>query len=273
MNKLILFSVFFSLMISCKKEEVEDEVANDKIVAEDNSIAEGFSDEVTTMADEAYSSNKLSSRGSYDNGGILADTVKITKVDSTVTIDFGTTGVVGKDGRLRKGKIIISFNGGYRKTSSMVTQSFQDYSVGGNQFSNTSTRKLTYKGLDSLGNPSWDIVADITITKANGKTISWTSTRTRTMIAGLNTPLNWTDDVYKIIGSASGTTSNGKTYTLTIDKALIAKVICPHLQEGIISHTRGTRTFSIDYGYGTGTPCDAQAELTLPNGTKSIINM
>lgn len=272
MKKLTFLFVFLSLLISCKKDDVIDETSNDKIVAEDNSIAENASDDASTMADEAYSNNKLVTRDGQGSGGILADTVKITRVDSTVTIDFGTTGITCKDGRVRAGKLIITFANGFRKAGSSVTHSFLNYSVGGHQISNSSTRTVTYKGLDSNSNHHWEISATMTITKPDGKTINWTSTRTRTMIAGSNTPLNWTDDVYSITGTASGTNTKG-SYTLTITKALIVKVRCPHIQDGTLSLTRGVRIFSIDYGYGSATPCDGQAEITLPNGTKTIVTL
>jgi hypothetical protein len=82
------------------------------------------------------------------------------------------------------------------------------------------------------------------------------------MTAGASTPINWLDDEYSISGTASGTTSSGQSYSLTTASPLIYKVLCPHLQSGILIYTRGASSATIDYGYGSNTPCDSQAKLT-----------
>lgn len=280
MVKYSFLLLAFVLFFSCKKDDTTTltDTQVDQKIAEENYLSENFSDDVSQMSDEAYRENKLTTRDQTGGNSILADTVKITRnaADSSITIDFGTTGILCRDQRVRKGSITIKFSNGYRSQNATVTQTFTNYSVNGHQFSNSSTRSITYKGLDSSNNPYWEISANLTITKANsgGKTFTWQSSRTRTMIAGGSTPLNWTDDVYRITGSASGVTTTGHSYTLTITKGLLVKIGCPHIQEGILSFTRGTRTIIIDYGYGsTSSSCDGQAEITLPDGTKTIINL
>lgn len=257
MKKIIILGSLFFAILSCKKaSEIIEEIEKDKIMAEDNSIAEKNSDDASIMSDEAYEKGELTSRG---GSGVLGGAV-ITKdsVNKKITIDFGT-GVIGRDGKTRTGKIIVSYTGGYNTSGAVITQTFLNYTVNGHQISNSSSRTIT-----NLGNNSWSIVASLTITKSNGKTITWNSTRTRTKIA---------NGEFNITGTANGTTSNGDTYTITIGTPLNVKLACDHIQLGTISYTRGSKTVVIDYGYGIGTPCDSQAEVTLSNGSKHLINL
>lgn len=256
MKKIIIASALFFTFLSCKKaSEIMEEIEKDKIMAEDNSIAEKNSDDASIMSDEANDKGELTSRG---GNGILGGAV-ITRdsIGKKITIDFGT-GVVGRDGKTRTGKIMISYTGGnYHSTGAIITQTFVNYTVNGHAISGT--RTITNNGANT-----WTIVAALTITKSNGKIITWNSTRTRSKVnAG----------EYTITGSANGTTSNGDTYTITIGTPLNVKLACDNIQGGTITYTRGTKTVNIDYGYGTGTPCDNQAEVTLSNGSKHVITL
>lgn len=279
MKKSFLILITSALLLgSCKKAaETIDEIQKDKTMAQDNHMAEDEADDISVISDEAYSYGELKSRGGSGGSGIMGDTVKIirSKTDSTITIDFGINGIIGKNGKIRKGKIIIKFNGGYRVVGSAISQTFDNYFVNGKKIEGT--RSITYKG-DSSGMPKWTIQSDLTITKNDGKKVTWSSTRTRIMTAGYSTPLNWYDDEYTITGTANGTTSNGDTYTMSIDKPLFIKVsytpptLCKYIIDGTITYTRGSRTATLDYGYGGITSCDNQAELNY-NGSKTIITL
>jgi hypothetical protein len=275
---LISFLTLTVLFSSCKKvEEAIDEIQKDKTMSSDNNIAEDEADDISVIADEAYSYGELKSRGGSGGSSFMGDTVKIirSKTDSTITIDFGNGVLSNKTGKTRKGKIIVKFNGGYKVIGSAISQTFDNYFVNGKKIEGT--RSITYKG-DTSGMPKWTIQSDLTITKADGKKVTWSSTRTRIMVAGSGTPLNWYDDEYTVSGSANGTTSNGDVYTMTIGKPLFMKLsfgapsVCKYIIDGTITYTRGIRVASLDYGYGGITSCDNQAELNY-NGNKSIITL
>jgi hypothetical protein len=278
MQKIILSLVAIMLLGSCKKAaETIEEIQKDKIMAEDNHMAEDESDDVSVMSDEAYNTGELQSRGGSGGSGIMGDTVKIirSKTDSTITIDFGTNGILGKNGKIRKGKIIIKFTGGYKTAGSAISQTFDNYYVNGKKIEGS--RSITYNGITN-NMPDWTINSNLTITKSNGKVVTWQSTRSRTMTAGYSSPLNWYDDEYKISGTANGTTSNGDTYNMNIGKPLFIKLsfspptLCKYILDGTITYTRGSRSAIVDYGFGGITSCDNQAELNY-NGNKSIINL
>lgn len=275
MKKLSL--IFLTTLLafqSCKK--IETLTSEDQEIVEDNAQSEQISDDASKISDDAYyASSNILVRDNSSASSILADTVKIIKnaSDSSVTVDFGTNGITCRDGRVRYGKFTFKFTNGYKKAGSTVTQTFDGYKVDDRSINNSSTRTITYNGTNASGQPYWTIVANMSITKSNGKVVTWNSNRTRTMIAGYNTPLNWTDDQYEVSGSASGVTGNGTSYTLTINKNLLINIGCKYIQDGIITMTRGTVSYSIDYGTPTSSNnCDNQATFTM-NGKSTVFTL
>jgi hypothetical protein len=270
---ILCFVALFAFQ-SCKKTETL--TSEDQEIVEDNSHSEQISEDASKITDDAYyASTNILVRDNSSASAVLADTVKIIKnaTDSTITVDFGTNGITCRDGRVRYGKVMFKFTNGYRKTGSSVTQTFDGYKVDDRSINNSSTRTITYNGTNASGQHNWTIVANMSITKANGKVVTWNSTRTRTMTSGASTPLNWTDDVYEISGGASGVTGNGTSYTLTINKNLLIRIGCKYIQDGIITMTRGTVSYSIDYGTPTSSNnCDNQATFTM-NGKSTVFTL
>lgn len=259
---------------SCKKTETL--TSEDQEIVEDNSHSEQISEDASKITDDAYyASTNILVRDNSSASAVLADTVKITKntADSSITVDFGTNGITCRDGRVRYGKVIFKFTNGYRNAGRTVTQTFDGYKVDDRTINNSSTRTVTYNGTNASGQHNWTIVANMSITKANGKVVTWNSTRNRIMTAGASTPLNWTDDVYEISGGASGVTGNGTSYNLTINKNLLIRIGCKYIQDGIITMTRGSVSYSIDYGTPTSSNnCDNQATFTM-NGKSTVFTL
>jgi hypothetical protein len=156
---------------------------------------------------------------------------------------------------------------------SNVTQTFDNYKVDNLAISNSSTRKVTYNGTNSLNQPNWKIQSDLTLTKSNGKVITWKSDRDRVMVQGFNTPLNWLDDVYEISGNASGISGNGIAYNLVINKNLLIRIGCRFIQEGIITMNRSNLSYSVDYGNPlSSNNCDNQATFLI-NGKSYVFTL
>lgn len=270
---LILIFVFFS---ACKKENPITQLQNDQKTLEDNNLAEVISDNASLMSDDAYNNNgtKLTVRSGDGSSAVMGDTVKLTfdRADSTITIDFGTNGITSqRDGKTRKGKLIVAFSNGYFVTGAKHTVSFDQYYV--DDIKVNGTKEVTYNG--KINNiPEWDINSNLNLTKPNGGgTVTWSSTRKRKMTGGSSTPFNWLDDQYSITGSANGTASNGQSYSIVINQDLIVKAFCRYIQNGILTFTRGNSTFSLDYGYGgTTSQCESSAELNY-NGSLYVINL
>ena len=270
---ILCFAALFAFQ-SCKKTETL--TSEDQEIVEDNSHSEQISEDASKISDDAYyASSNILVRDNSSASAVLADTVKIIKntSDSSITVDFGTNGITCRDGRVRYGKVMFKFTNGFRNAGKSVTQTFDGYKVDDRTINNSSTRTVTYNGTNASGQHNWTIVANMSITKANGKVVTWNSIRTRTMTAGASTPLNWTDDVYEISGGASGVTGNGTSYTLAINKNLLIRIGCKYIQDGIITMTRGSVSYSIDYGTPTSSNnCDNQATFTM-NGKSTVFTL
>jgi len=258
------------LFTSCRKKE--DEKDTDTSSASDNALAEGTYNDVNNIADEAASG----SLSSYltptvsDEKSIMSTCAIITN-DTTVTprlltIDFGATNCMCSDGRNRRGKINVSYNGQYKDSASTHTISFTGYYVNDNQILGTKT--VTNNGHNSSGNLTFSISVNGQIIKASGGgTITWTSSRTREWIQGELTP-TWFDDVYLITGTANGTNAAGNSFSMAITSALRKEIGCRHIVSGQLTLTpSGKPTRYVDFGSGA---CDNQATVTINGNVYNI---
>jgi hypothetical protein len=174
-----------------------------------------------------------------------------------VTIDFGT-GCLGKDGKLRKGRIMTTYTGPMFVPGNSATSTFADYQVdslrigGTNSVENTSTSNKF----------AWNVkVVDGKITNVlTGTWRQWNSVRENKQIEGNGTPLLLSDDIFQISGNASGSNSNGNLWSSLITQPLVRKYICPWIGKGQVSITRNAATAILDYGDGS---CDNKATITI----------
>lgn len=264
---LVIASAMIGLLFSsCRKEEKDKDTSS----ASDNALAEGSYNDVQNIADEASTGTLSSYLTPNDQKAILSSCATITN-DTTVsphmlTIDFGATNCMCNDGRNRRGKINVSYNGHYKDSASTHTITFTNYFVNDNQVLGSKT--VTNNGHNSAGHLSYSVVVNGQIIKAGGGgTITWNSTRTREWIIG-ETTLPWNDDVYLITGSASGTNAAGNSFSVAITSALRKEIGCRHLVSGQLTLTpSGKPTRYVDFGPGT---CDDQATVTINGNVYNI---
>lgn len=260
---------------SCKKKEKEEK-DSDTAGAADQSFASSTVNDMTSISDEAAKTYSVSSFRTSDASGILAASCASITVDTlaaakTITVNFGATNCVCNDGRARRGVLIISFTGRYRDSLNVITVTPQNYYVNDNQV--TGSKTITNKGHNAAHHLVYEINANIQIIKANsGGTISWQTNRQREWLTGENT-LQWNDDIYSITGTASGSTSNGNSFSSNITSPLIRNMSfgCRrHFTQGTLEHTPGGKaTRYIDFGNGS---CDDQATVTI-NGNAYTITL
>ncbi|MCE3277896.1 MAG: hypothetical protein K0S44_87 [Bacteroidetes bacterium] len=272
---LFLAVVICTISNSCKKERDPDD--KETITARDNALAENSYNDVAMIADQAAQgalSTYLAPLNSQIRSMLSAcasiahDTLSNPRL---LAINFGTTNCLCSDGRYRRGIIRVSYTGGYRDSASVHSFTFSNYHVDDNMIDGTKT--VVNNGLNSAGNPTYNITVNGQINKTNGSSISWTSNRTREWIAGDST-LSWIDDVYLISGTANGSStasgSSTTTFTLNITTPLRKEVGCRHFTSGKFELTpsgRSTRYFD----FGTGT-CDNEAHVTI-NGHLFIVTL
>jgi archaellum component FlaF (FlaF/FlaG flagellin family) len=257
-------------LTSCRKQKDEPK-DTDTSAASDNALAEGTYSDVHNIADEAANGTLTSYMAAYNSQekAYLSSCATITNdsvsVPHILTIDFGTANCLCNDGRNRRGIINVSYSGHYRDSASTHTITFTNYYVNDNHIMGTKT--VTNNGHNASGNLSYSVVVNGTIVKTDGKTISWNSTRTREWIVG-ETTLPWNDDVYLITGNASGTSSAGTSFNMTITSALRKEIGCHHIVSGTLTITpSGKPTRYVDFGTGA---CDNQATVTINGNVYNI---
>ena len=263
--------------MGCKKEKDEKPaiVDSDTEGAAENALAEGSFEDAGNISDQAAAGNLTSYLApNNDSGerGLLSLCATITRdtvsTPRTITIDFGTSPCLCSDGRYRSGIINVSYSGHYRDSLSTHTITFNNYVVNG--YKVEGSKSVTNNGHNNSGNLNFTITVSGTITKiSTGATVTWASNRVREWIEGESTFI-WNDDVYLITGTASGSHSNGNSFTATITTALKIKLDCHYIVSGGMDLTpSGKPTRSIDWGNGT---CDDQATVTI-NGTVYYITL
>ncbi|HRG57519.1 MAG TPA: hypothetical protein PK323_01100 [Bacteroidia bacterium] len=266
-SALLISSLF--ILSSCKKDRDD---LNDTTVASDNEQNETFSNDVMNIADNAAKTGSAGYRTSEEQevfdvlstcATVTHDTISTPRV---LIIDFGSSNCLCADGRNRRGKIIVTYTGRYFEIGAIKTMNFDNFYRNDNKLEGT--RTITNNGLDAQGRMNWTINAqNMKITKSNGKVHTWNSVRTRTMLAGNDTK-TWTDDVYQITGSASGTNANGINYTANITKPLHRAMNCRWIDSGTIEITpEGRAVRTVDFGNGN---CDDQATVNVRNKTRNI---
>ena len=269
--KLSIFalSILTLTLNSCNKDK-EESADTDSTIAENYSSSEKVGDDLDAISDEAESGNSLTNFRTFQNNGILGDSVVITKStfnDTTyIVVDFGT-GTTCKDDKVRKGKIKITRIGTPLVSGYTRTATTSDYYVDDNKVD--ATRVIVFKGSNSSNNPYWTIDATTNITLANSAgTIEGSTSRTREWTAGSSTLLDRTDDQFTISGIASGTKASGTSFTAEITTSLVRSVACQQFVKGVLTITpSGKKARVIDYGSGD---CDGTATLTIGTYSKTI---
>jgi len=272
-TKILLLVVLFAgtslIFNSCKKEsEIEDPVYSTE-AAQDNALADNLFNDAQKQIDDTHKKQDASTKSITDSSAYPI--ITIIPGDSTTQyiwkaiIDFGTDGVQGNDGRIRKGKIEFTTTGRYIDEGTVITGTLIDYSV--DNYLIEGTKRVENMGKNANQQTYFNVdVTNGKITDANGAIRTWESHRVRTWVVGENTTgiLGIFDDEYDITGSANGITASNKTYTITITEPLRVKVFCKWIQDGNLSlEVSGSPTIYVDYGVGGTSTCDNQAKATI----------
>jgi hypothetical protein len=278
---LVVATLSVGLLISsCKKKEKVDSNID---AATDHILAETQANDIVNIGEQA-SSGSIST---YRLGNQLAsiytacavitlDTLVNTDSD-TLIVNFGTS-CIGLDGRTRSGMLQYIYTAGfhYRDSGNVISVSSNNYIVDGNKI-NITSKTIKNLGHISNGNLTWNINATMSISKASGGTMQWTSNKTRVLVAGEqlhNLPIDWAHAEFAIYGSASGTSSDGESFIANVAQAnwLIRNFNCTSDRKcfvaGELDFTPGSKpTRYINFGIGA---CDNQATVTIDGNVDTI---
>jgi len=298
---LVASSITFT---SCRKKEKTPAVEpdNEQTTATDNNLAEGSSSDIESMGSQVCEAGTLSTfktSGAVSGAEILsiAPGATITGIGTkTITVDFGTIGTTGADGRIRTGKLFFDFSAStpttavyYRNPGFSMKITSLNYVVDGNAVNiiNKTITNTTPAGAPVGTNLTWSVSASISVVKAgNGGTVSWACNRTKELTNtsdplcynGQATAINWTKAKIKINGSSSGTNTKGEAFTATATNLVRDFTCAPDVSKpkrhpfisGTISYTPGTRPNRlIDFGSGS---CDFVGTITI-NGQTFTFNL
>ena len=257
---------------SCRKSDRDEDTETTS--SKDNALAESAFNDVFKQLNDAAADNADVNRVPED-AQVMAScgTVTVTPAlpntsfPKTLTIDFGNTNVTCSDGHARRGKIIATFSGKYRDSATVITISLNNFYL--DNYAVQGTKTITNKGRNTSSNLYYSIsVQNASVTSPQNKTVSWQSTREREWIAGESTPLDLTDDVYLITGSANGTGTSGNTFTVSITQALRVQLNCRWITSGKMTlQPQNLAARYIDYGSGG---CDDQATVTINGNTYDV---
>ncbi len=269
---ILFFSVIFIFITgfifsSCQKNQ---QSTNEPTYSSDEFLAQSIFTNSTDIGNEAYNVvNFFKSSAAETNylGGCSTITLDTNARPRVLTIDFGNTNCKGKDGRYRRGKILISFNGPYWKPGTVITYRFDNYFVNDNKISGS--KSIINRGLNKKGHLIFttEVIGVIT-KKDNGGTISWTSKFIREWARGMTTPKDRKDDVFLITGTSYGVRANGVAWESKIVKPLVKILSCKYFVAGTVNiKIQGRATRVLDYGEGL---CDNIATITINGETKTI---
>lgn len=290
MLSLMLFAMAAFIDSSCSKDS--DTFSSENTQTSNNESAqESNSDEVDDLASVALNTQFAASGGRIEAVGddrLNCDGTTIVKSDGstassgTVTITFGPNGCTDGRGNVRKGSIVVAWQGGsWYKPGSTVVITLTNYSINGLGISGT--RTLTCTGATGSLTDftiTWTIVAEHTFTWTDG-----TAART------VNKTKAWhhtaTEDTYTISNgpagagpagiAAAGTNRHGKAYTMSITSPLVYlascvksnKVFLPVSGTKVLTVTDGTKSAILTVDFGTGT-CDNTYTVSVAGQSKTL---
>ncbi|MBC7746035.1 MAG: hypothetical protein H7096_13140 [Flavobacterium sp.] len=271
----ILITMISITMSSCKKDSKEND-AQDLTSVEESTIAsetyfETFTD-LSTLSAENDGLFGVSGSGFEiknvaaaigNSCAIIGISPQNNTWPKTLTVDFGDGCTY--ENVTRKGKVIAVFTDRFKNPQAKITVTFDNFYVNNHKIEGT--KVITNKGKNEAGNYNFTVEVSKLKISTTGKAFSLSSLNNIEWKEGSETRTPG-DDVFSITGTAEGTNSKGKAFSITIVKPLIKKVACKFIVAGssAITSDSGT-TYTLDFGSGQ---CDDKATVTVAGETKEI---
>jgi len=270
MRRLLLTTTLLLLLAGCRDSDRDKDDAT--YAALDNSTAANIFNYVFAQIHGATIEDTLL-YGMPGNGGLdpCIDSVELITTGGsfpmTLNLDYGTVNSNCNDGKARRGQISILFTGMYMDSASTLTATLTDYYV--NDFQVEGTMTITNKGWNANNNLVYAISLVDGVISNDTVRIEWDCNRTFEWATGQSTA-SVSDDAYSLSGTASGRTTKGNLFTVTIMDPLVVDLECDWIEAGkarVIPNNLSMR----DVGYGSGA-CDNDATVNV-NGKTIPIEM
>lgn len=221
-------STLFALAVmvftfSCREDELgQGTDLEEESVLESASTGENETDDALEIAYQVETDLKAGS----SNGRVASSTcasVTHDEANKKVIIDFGS-GCTGPYGRTRSGKIIVTYSTTVGDSIANRIITFENYFV--NSRGITGTIELRDVEENNDGNlQCTKRLLDLKVTFPNGESITFNGSRTREWISGAGDGIA-SNNVYRITGSVSGTSTRGRSFTHDITEPIISDWSC-----------------------------------------------
>ncbi|GAB4237175.1 MAG: hypothetical protein Tsb0034_12200 [Ekhidna sp.] len=254
--------------MSCSDNEESATNLLDVIDLEAEAALESNFEDLDVIVDAGLET--VSSNGRVEEDEILDCAVKTHDKDNkTLTIDFGD-GCEGNDGRVRAGKVIITYSDHRLIPGASRTITLDGFSVDGVAVEGTRSIENISASLDDHPTFSVSLIGG-KMTFEDETFATRETEHTRTWVRGKN-PLN--DEAW-IEGTASGQRRDAVSYQVTVLERIVYKRGCKLNRvfipvSGVKQITSGGNIVLVDYGDGE---CDNIVTITINGGepfTKEI---
>ena len=275
MKKTILtLSILTILLYACKDENIINTPEQTSTQAsQDHLFAENTFNDINRVVEDGFNDNGLSKSSCANYKSMASDSSDA----DTLIIDFGEVDCLDEYGKLRRGKIIVIYTAPYQDSLAQISTTFDHYYVNSTNWVQGS-RTVTNLGRNVDGDMVFDIDVDANITTEIGR-IDWISNRTRFWTDGRNTTQYPFDDIYTVVGSASGNGLNNRDFTVNITDSLEVNLGCllPTITynkrcvivSGKVEVTPdGYAARKIDYGMGG---CNCDFSVTINGKTYLVV--
>lgn len=262
------------LLVACDSEnDLRNNESEEATIAEVSSVAENETDDVLEMTNEVEAALTGDAAGRSSEWGYPCAEVVKDEVAKTITIDFGTA-CVGPYGRIRSGKVMISYSGEINDGISNRIITFENYVVNNKGVEGQIELRDIQENADGSVQSTKKMI-DLTVTFPNGQSVTYNGSRTRVWTEGVRDgdPSN---NIFEITGSVEGVWSTGRTFTHKIVEPIIADWSCAAAGnfarvDGLVEIEKlngyVSRKRTIDYGDGN---CDNKITVTIGSRTFEI---
>lgn len=268
---MILAVGFLSGMTACNQDDDLLSVVTDNETVELEVIADADFDELDDLVSEGMGFAEASSGArTNQHGDHRFECAEIThdSENKTITIDFGD-GCEGLNGRVRSGKIIITYTDFRFVPGSVFTYVLEDFAIDGRQIEGTRVIENVSVTIDD--NPVFHItLTDGKITFLDGTVATREVDRLRMWVRASN-PIN--DEFHILEGStANGVNREGLNYEVTVLETLIYKRNCREGRRfipvaGVKEIKKGDDVIIIDFGDGE---CDNLVTINFNGRIETI---
>ena len=275
MRKLIVSRLSTGLLLlvsglcvaqGCLKKEKTFDPTEIQEAAGDQSTAEGESNFIGDVVDEQWTYGSNRRVGGVDSTYLpRCARVSYDSTQRRLTIDFGSTNCLCRDGVYRRGRIYVTFSGPVWPApgaSALITT--DSFYVNDNR--HDVEKVLVHVGLNRAGHRILrDTVRRHIVTTPNG-TIRWSAVREYRQTQGQNTWMRW-DDVWFIGGSAQGTSRRNRPFTTQVTDSLkvLGNCIFRVPVKGIIQLNTQNHTVILNYDPYNNQACDRVASVQVDN--------